>query len=511
MILSQMIFPPKQEDAKKPLYLRGEAVLHGEGGLELPEGAQVRFDTYFNAFFYGAYLRYCHVEQVCAVLITSGTLELTLSMLDQSGRERVLFRRDVSGDEITTSFPACRLAELPDSGALFLVCRARTSRARIHQGWFEAVQTQPVPVKVAAVICTYRREESVRRNLQRLAALTGPGNLISGELDVLVIDNGNSLPPSELSGAAVIPNKNWGGSGGFARGMLEARRRGGYTHVLLMDDDISFESETLVRTIQFLKAARQTERPLCVGGQMLLENQPLIQFESGADYRNGRLVAYGRGLDLSNRRALLENAEEAPAQYNAWWYCCIPVSAIEKYGFPMPFFIKTDDVEYGLRLKPQIVLVNGIGVWHMAFSEKYSPHLEYYIKRNELTASAVHGSGAGVWPGLYKLLKSAAKAFLKGDAHTLCILCRDCRDFLEGPDFFLKTDAEELNQRLLDELKAEPARCWSHVPALLRALGSFALRYGEVRSEYQRRLPELVSGEFWQIRLGCGEEEHDQS
>ena len=92
MILSQMIFPPKQEDAKKPLYLRGEAVLHGEGGLELPEGAQVRFDTYFNAFFYGAYLRYCHVEQVCAVLITSGTLELTLSMLDQSGRERVLFR-----------------------------------------------------------------------------------------------------------------------------------------------------------------------------------------------------------------------------------------------------------------------------------------------------------------------------------------------------------------------------------------------------------------------------------
>ena len=51
MILSQMIFPPKQEDAKKPLYLRGEAVLHGEGGLELPEGAQVRFDTYFNAFF----------------------------------------------------------------------------------------------------------------------------------------------------------------------------------------------------------------------------------------------------------------------------------------------------------------------------------------------------------------------------------------------------------------------------------------------------------------------------
>ena len=37
-----------------------------------------------------------------------------------------------------------------------------------------------------------------------------------------------------------------GGSGGFTRGLLEVCQSGEYTHVLLMDDDISFEPETSI-------------------------------------------------------------------------------------------------------------------------------------------------------------------------------------------------------------------------------------------------------------------------
>jgi len=36
----------------------------------------------------------------------------------------------------------------------------------------------------------------------------------------------------------LIPNKNVGGSGGFARGLVEALQENTYSHFLFMDDDI---------------------------------------------------------------------------------------------------------------------------------------------------------------------------------------------------------------------------------------------------------------------------------
>ncbi len=502
MILSQILFPPEQEPEKRLLYCRGKGIETANGSLRIPAGETVRLDTYFNAFFYGAYLRYSRVKQVQATVRTSGTIELVLSALSQEMHETVLFQQKVSGEEIITRFPAYPLSGLPKDGALFLAVRAERGPAYLHGGCFSTAGLEPLPVRAAAVICTYQRERSVKENLRRAASLWEPESPVKDAVDVLVIDNGASLHLAETPHVTVFPNKNWGGSGGFARGMLEACQKG-YTHILLMDDDISFEPETLLRTIQFLRAAQEGKRPLCVGGQMLLEHQPTIQFESGSGYRRGRLTPHGRGRDLSDRRALLENAKETGAEYNAWWYCCIPVSAVKRYGYPLPFFIKTDDVEYGLRIHPEVVLLNGIGVWHMAFSEKYSPHLEYYIKRNELIASALHGSGAGALAGIWKLSRTAAKACFRRDAKTLAFVRRACQDFQKGPEFFLKTDAEVLNRQLLEPRQTS---IWTELRRLLPAFAAFALRYRRVRAEYCSRLPELVSGTFWRTRFEIGKE-----
>lgn len=512
MILSRMIFPPVREPEKRALYVRGKAESAPDGGLMLPAGTEVRFDTYFNAFFYGAYLRHTFAERIRLCLLTSGDLQAALVTADQDGNETVLLRTEISGQQEQTAFPEYELSRLPECGALFLVCRGISSSAVLHAGWYESPLT-PSAVKVAAVICTYRREREIYQNLQVLekAIFSDSDCPARKNLDVLVVDNGRSLRLEEmrLEGmpqVCVFPNKNCGGSGGFARGMLEAcREPGRYTHILLMDDDISFEPETLVRTIQFLKAARPAERPLCIGGQMLLEHKPVIQFESGSGYRNGRLSPSGKGLDLSRRECLLENARPAAVQYNAWWYCCFPVPAVQKYGLPMPFFIKTDDVEYGLRLRPEIVLLNGIGVWHTAFSEKYSPHLEYYIKRNELVVSAIYGSGAGRLSSCRKLIRGYGRAVLTGDTRAVPFLLAAARDFLQGPEFFLRTDAEAWNRRL-KEILTHPVegRLRSLLAApyrLLPVLISLCLRYPQVRREYQMRQTELTAPDFWRRQL----------
>jgi len=45
----------------------------------------------------------------------------------------------------------------------------------------------------------------------------------------------------------LIPNKNVGGSGGFARGLVEALQENTYSHFLFMDDDIELDSESIYR------------------------------------------------------------------------------------------------------------------------------------------------------------------------------------------------------------------------------------------------------------------------
>lgn len=502
MILSQLIFPSEEAAEKRSLYYRGHADSATNGGLELLPEEPIRFDTYFNAFFYGTYAEHTRIERVSANLVTTGEIDVKVFSVDSQNRERLLAEIEIHGSTARTELPEYSLSDLPVGGALFLEVTAHLSPAYIHSGWYEGA-AEGQQVQMAIIICTYRREEYVYSNLQhvREKILENPNCPVSNDIDIFVVDNGKTISLEQAPHILVFPNKNCGGSGGFTRGLLEAHRRGQYTHVLLMDDDISFEPEALFRTIQFLKVAKQTDQPLCIGGQMLLEGRPTVQFEAGSSYIRGRLSPNGQGRDLSSREALLANARGGPAQYNAWWYCCLPLSAIEKNGFPLPLFIKTDDVEYGLRLRPHVVLLNGIGVWHTAFSDKYSPYLEYYIKRNELIVSAIHGSGAGVLPSLRKLLRTFVRALLSGETKVLYFERRACQDFLRGPDFLLRTDGEALHARLLKDRKGNGTSPLIECLRLFRELGRLALRYHGVRLAYQSRWRKLTTEAFWRRYL----------
>lgn len=500
MILSRIVFPATEDACA--LYYHGRAGTITEKSIELLLGERLRFDTYFNAFFYGPYAIYTDVKQVRTVVVTTGEIHIRLIALNRDNCEIPLMDIEVHGTGIRTELPVCPLSALPVGGALFLEMTAQSAPAYVHSVWYESnVACQRV--KLAIVICTYHREQYVRQNLRNLQekVLEDPDCPAGEEIDIFVVDNGKTLQFEQSPHIFMFPNKNCGGSGGFTRGMLEAySSKDRYTHVLLMDDDISFEPETIVRTVQFLKAAKTSERPLCVGGQMLLENSPTIQFEAGSSYINGRLVSNGQGLDLSDRKALLENGQNAPVQYNAWWYSCLPVSAIKKWGLPLPLFIKTDDVEYGLRLEEQVVLLNGIGVWHREFSSKYSPYLEYYIKRNELIVSAIHGSGAGTLHSLGKLLRTYGRACLTGEARIIFFESRACLDFLKGPDFLLETDGETLHRNLVTAGKSrfyflKESFC------LIFQLLRLVVRYPAVRRAYQERWRELTTERFWRRYL----------
>jgi len=500
----QMLF--SSETAKEKLYFRGNGVCRGPV-MELSQGACVSFDTYWNAFFYGAYLRYTWADRVRLCVPVSGKGTLELCVLDQSNGERVLETLKCSGKDSVVRFRFYALRELPADGALFLRATATGSVLILQGGWYEAACESCAGhrIRLACVICTYHREAYVKRTLARVNSeiWSMSGNTVRDMLDFFIVDNGNTLPlETPYSQVRILPNKNCGGSGGFARGLLEVQRlREKYTHVLLMDDDISFEPQILFRTVQFLSCAAETERPVCLGGQMLIEERPTIQHEAGGTCRKGLLHPNQHGLDLSDRTALLRNAKACPSDYQAWWYCCLPVCVIEKYGLPLPFFIKFDDVEYGIRIHSEIVLINGIGVWHMDFAQKMSTHLTYYNKRNSLVLSCVHGNGQGILRSIYQLVRCVGKAVLTGESKEIEFSLRAFQDFLKGVDFFLETDEEQLNADLLDKNSAPVRSVWNVGFELLDVSVKILLQYASMQRQYRRRIGELTSTEFWTRHL----------
>lgn len=229
------------------------------------------------------------------------------------------------------------------------------------------------PVKLALSTTTFKKEEYIVPNIDLVKReVLGSSDPIAEAFHMFVVDNGCTLDAEALSndGVTVLPNKNVGGAGGFARGMMEALASSeGYTHILLMDDDVKISAESLKRTYNLLALAKGDYRDAFINGAMLAIEQPNLQFEdvsfvikSGAYRRVKEDKLY-----IDQVKDVVENESinvEVPNAYGAWWYSCIPLKVVREKGLPLPVFVRCDDVEYGMRTNPTYMTMNGICVWH---------------------------------------------------------------------------------------------------------------------------------------------------
>ena len=72
-----------------------------------------------------------------------------------------------------------------------------------------------------------------------------------------VSDNGQTLDIDKLGSDKIsyCTQQNTGGAGGFTRGLMEILKNGnphGITHALLMDDDITIDTESIEKTYTIL-------------------------------------------------------------------------------------------------------------------------------------------------------------------------------------------------------------------------------------------------------------------
>ena len=429
----------------RPLFYHASADMFlREDGLHFGTKSTVSFDSFFNCFSYTKYREYCSLKTVILSLRGKGTFRLELFLKKKNGKSTLL-RNFTFNDNFRTEIP---LSGLPKDGYLYFTLTAGGG-AVFYAGSYETEDIAPSTVKIGIVICTYKRENFVKANLRRITDGLDRSPELKDSLHVFIVDNAKTLdlPANEVY--TVLPNPNLGGSGGFTRGIMTVCDDPSFTHFLLMDDDICFEFGTVERTIALLQALSGKYADASVGGAMLYLDRPTIQHEFGGTFTGVRYVARNSGLDLSLPNNLTINEfPKTPVNYNAWWYCCMPVTTVEKYGLPMPFFIKGDDAEYGIRCINDLILMNGIAVWHQDFSYKYNPSLEYYSHRNSKTVSAIHFRTPSPLIA-YHFLYSVFSQLTQKRYFCAELILQAYKDLLKGFRFWLDTDMEKLNAEVM--------------------------------------------------------------
>lgn len=466
MKIQNLLFPKIGVCTEEKLFFRKEKgypreveLLAGEHALRFERHGLCTFDTYFNGLSAEKWKKYTTVGDITLKIAVKGCFEVTLLTIESVGKK--VYTKKVGSQTVRAaektlfSFPY-KLYEY--RGMLAFSLKALEAGSMLYAGWYDAQvdESSLWETNIAINICTFKREPFVLRNLDilRQNIIADPENPLYGHLQVYISDNGHTLDRAALNSDTIhiVENKNVGGAGGFSRGLIEIMHHMTQypaTHALMMDDDVIIEPEALFRTYMLLRCRKKQYADLFVGGAMLRIDDQARQVESGASWNAGKLVSNKSGLDLRRLDKCLVNEHEEYVEYNAWWYCCTPMSLVHTENLPLPIFIRGDDLEYGLRNMKHLALMNGICVWHEAFENKYSSFLQYYILRNLLYDNALHFPHYSLVSFLRVLYKNVAREVIYYRYKNVDLIFCGVKDFYKGVAFLENTDGERLHKDIM--------------------------------------------------------------
>jgi hypothetical protein len=467
IILQKVIFPNKTVCKCEDLYFRKiglptfSNLLDGKI-MPFSTHQRINFDTYYNSLSLLKWTTYTKADSnygLCITVKGKFILRLIHMFLESGG----IVKYNIISTEIIDSpekaeYDFYYRTENPFGCLTFTMECIEGSGLLFDAYYFSNIDSIPNKVRLGIGICTYKREKYVLNNVSNINnnILNNKNSKLKNNLEVFISDNANTLKLKNKH-INVFSNKNTGGSGGFTRCMIEALKynennKNKLTHLLLMDDDVKFDTASLERTYTILTLLKPEYADAFIGGAMLKMEQPNIQHASGEYWHGERcenfVETYNSNKNLIEIKDILENENFTNANYQAWWFCAIPMAKIKFDNLSLPFFIKSDDIEFSIRNLKHLILLNGINVWHESFESKYSAPNEYYTVRNYLITAAVHKA-----PITHNNILTLLNNYFK---HYICNykyleiehLCNAINDFIKGVDYFKSIDLAELHKKL---------------------------------------------------------------
>ena len=389
---------------------------------------RVETNTYFNSISVGKWKRHTQVNNLSLNLTFKGNIKLVWQLDRLHYSFKVLGESYLVSDDFNTvNIPLEFWDSLEDGMLSFTVVALDDSEL----GDFSYSTTSPAvnSVKLGIVITHFNRQQFVLPAIERLKESILKQEEYKDKISLFIVDNSQNLP--EIDGVTIISNENLGGAGGFTRGLINLQETEGYTHCLFMDDDASCEVESIKRTLSFLEYSTQSTQ--CVAGAMLREAESFRQHENGARF-DGLCRPNKCGLDLRYIHDLLVNEEEEHIDYGGWWFFAFPIRDIKNYAFP--YFVRGDDIGFGLKHKFNTVTLNGISTWQEDFSLKNGP-LPYYLDARNHIMQHLQGL---IPQGFKGIARTTARMCLKNlftyNYETALAVIYAMEDVLKGSDFW---------------------------------------------------------------------------
>ncbi|MFV8819722.1 glycosyltransferase [Haliea sp. E17] len=448
-LLQELIFPGEQKHRPRENYFRldeGEYQARN-GKLQISQGSVFSTLTFYNAFSIAKWRNNTNIDAIslrlkgvgkCTLELRLATIpspppgvpEMTVPMAEGPVVEQLLSSRQLALTE-DEEFPldAVKLAD-STSGLLFLRIHAQED---LVLDSIDFVTSRPPvnSVKLGIVITHFNRVSAIQSAVDRLKNELLHIDPNQAEVQLIIVDNSDNCGIQTEGNIRVIPNRNYGGAGGFSRGLLQLVDEGNITHCLFMDDDATCEIGSIQRMMS-LFAYATTERLAIAGSLIQLADASTI-YEVGG-YFDGICHRIHRNLDTrSPYHLLLAEREVFKPNYGGWWFFgfCMKDLAF----FPFPFFVRGDDVAFSLTNRFNVLTINGISAYGDTFEAKHNATTSYLDSRSHLVQQiAVLGHGR------IRTLKGLGALFLKSllscrygsaDASIQAAL-----DVMQGPSFF---------------------------------------------------------------------------
>ena len=481
-VLQNVVFPGSKDPDVLPLYadpeiwttMNGTPVrLSDDSHIEnvlsrsssrVEAGKRVSFGTYFNAFPASYWQRWSVVTEVRLSLATRGEGTVIVYRSNSAGNAQRVESRQVSGE--TTSEFALPLNTFSDGGWYWFDLIANDESLVLEHGAWDTEAEPTAPGKISLGMTTYNKPDYC---VTTLGAIADNPALTEAIDRILLVDQGTRKVRDEPGFEAVsarlgeklriIEQGNLGGSGGFSRAMAETLKLDDSDFLMLLDDDVELETESVLRAHQF---GRFSRTPVIVGGHMFdLLDKPIMH--AWAETVNQGAFNWGPSFPEQHRHDFrVANLRQTPwmharldADYNGWWMCLIPKAVNKKVGLSLPVFIKWDDSEYGLRAREhgfRTVSLPGVALWHVSWLDKDDSQdwQAFFHTRNRIIAGLLHSTQPKGGRLLQNSGRQDLKKLLNMQYYAVQLAVDALRSVLDGP--------ASLHDRIAESMPAARAR-----------------------------------------------------
>ena len=214
--IQNIILPNLDICTVEELYLRlnSKVLLNYEQNYaELQKGGIISFDTYFNSFSLEKWKNYTHVKTISINLNLKGVFNVKLLNIDYFSESASLVNQKIiTADELVETNVFENLDIQPYKGLLYLEMEALENNSLVQGGYFYTNINieEKSNVKFAVVICTYKREMYVNKNVNLIKNYLLNKLGIEKNFEIFIIDNGRTLEGFEEPNIHLIPNRNAG-------------------------------------------------------------------------------------------------------------------------------------------------------------------------------------------------------------------------------------------------------------------------------------------------------------